>query len=82
MGPSSLKTALGAGDVKLPSDGTRLANYVGSQSITWNQAHSQNWFDLGYPFDAPFNGEWMYYCQLPTVKIANDTNTGPGRVLR
>lgn len=58
---------LGAAVVSPSSNGTRLAGYVGSLGLTWNQSYQQNWLDFGYPADYPFNGQWMYYCKAPTA---------------
>ena len=66
------------------SNGTRLANYVGSLGITWNQPVRQNWRAFGYPaYDlrAPsmnFNGMYNYMCTAPTAALTNYNAMGIG----
>jgi V8-like Glu-specific endopeptidase len=57
---------LGAIVVKPSSNGTRLANRVGSLGLGWNRAYDQSWKSTGYPAEYPFNGERMFRCNAST----------------
>ena len=42
--------------------GWRIADYLGSQGITWNQSKYIYVTSFGYPADWPFNGQTLWNC--------------------
>jgi len=44
------------------NDGVNIGSMVGYLGYTWNYARNQDWWLLGYPAAAPFNGARMQAC--------------------
>lgn len=70
---------LGAIVVKPSSNGSRLANRVGSLGLDWNRAYEQTWKSTGFPAQSPFNGEKMYRCNAQTATL--DSSMGYPRTM-
>jgi V8-like Glu-specific endopeptidase len=55
------------------NDGVNIGNMVGTLGYTWNYGRNQDWWLLGYPAAAPFNGARMQAC---TAGYAYDSPFG------
>lgn len=52
----------GAGYTTRKINGKTLGKTVGYLGVAWNFSREQNWWLLGYPQAAPFNGKTMWAC--------------------
>ena len=66
--PGGLFEDMGAGILN-PLNGRTLSQVVGWLGFAWNFPRNQVWTSLGYPAEAPFNGQRMFQ---DTAAYAND----------
>ena len=52
--------------LKPDASGRHVASVVGSNGIAWNEGVGANVYDFGYPAEAPFAGQHLYYCSGTT----------------
>ncbi|MFI6517885.1 trypsin-like serine peptidase [Spirillospora sp. NPDC050679] len=52
-------------------NGVRIVNSVGGNGIQTGQSKSRAMTILGYPSEAPYPGDWQYFCQGTTAASGN-----------
>ena len=58
-------------------NGQKISQAVGWLGFAWNYPYEQNWVVLGYPADAPFNGQRMWRCNAPFAYKLSPSGGGP-----
>jgi len=62
MSSTDYTSDIGAAVMNTNFGGWHIADYLGSQGITWNQSKYMTVTSFGYPQDWPFNGQLLWNC--------------------
>ena len=73
---SNLRRDMG-GAVLNTRNGLKISQAVGWLGFSWNYPYEQYWTVLGYPAEAPFNGQRMQRCNAPFAYQLNPAGSGP-----